>query len=78
MQRKINILIFACGVTAWAQANPPAPQPPAGATLTLHGAEALALQNHPQVLAAQNETFVQNQRIIQAQVGLLTRPSMGS
>jgi outer membrane protein len=34
--------------------------------LQLSDAEALALKNHPQVLAAQNETFAQNQRITEA------------
>ena len=34
--------------------------------LKLSDAEALALKNHPQVLAAQNETFAQNRRIVEA------------
>jgi outer membrane protein len=34
--------------------------------LSLSDAEALALKNHPQVLAAQNETSAQNQRIVEA------------
>jgi outer membrane protein len=33
--------------------------------LKLSDAEAMALKNHPQVLAAQNETSAQNQRVIQ-------------
>jgi outer membrane protein len=34
--------------------------------LHLSDAEATALRNHPQVIAAQNETFAQNQRIVEA------------
>jgi outer membrane protein len=33
--------------------------------LKLSDAEAMALRNHPQVLAAQNETFARNQRIVE-------------
>ncbi|MGO9258843.1 MAG: TolC family protein [Bryobacteraceae bacterium] len=34
--------------------------------LKLSDAEALALKNHPQVLAAQNETFAQSRRVVEA------------
>jgi outer membrane protein len=60
-----------CGQRAIAQA-PPAQNPPAQASapqnlpkLTLQEAEAMALQNHPQVQAAQNELNYSNQLIIE-------------
>jgi len=59
MRGKTSVLFFACAMAAWAQAAPPTP-------LTLHDAEALALKNHPRVLASQNEALAQNQRIVQA------------
>jgi outer membrane protein len=49
-------------VSGFAQA-PPAPQ--TLPTLTLQQAEALAIQNHPQIQAAQNEINYSNQQIIQ-------------
>ncbi len=39
---------------------------PAAVKLSLPEAEALALKNHPQVLAAQNETAAMDQRVVQA------------
>ena len=58
------ILIFAgiCATSALAQA-PPAQNLP---KLTLAQAEALAIQNHPQVQAAQNEVNYSNQQIVQS------------
>jgi len=53
--------------SAFAQA-PPAQAPPAGPNLpalTLPQAEALAIQNHPQIQAAQNEINYSNQQIIE-------------
>src|SRR5665213_843402 len=47
---------------------PPLPNPPAQnlPKLTLTQAEALAIQNHPQVQAAQNEDNYSNQQIVQS------------
>jgi outer membrane protein len=59
MNWKSCILTLAFAMSVMAQANPPV-------ALSLHDAEAMALQNHPQVLAAQNETFARNQRIVEA------------
>ncbi len=53
------ILPAAWTITAFGQAGAPV-------QLKLSDAEALALKNHPQVLAAQNETSAQNQRIVEA------------
>lgn len=61
MHWKTHVLVLACAVQAMAQANPPAPP----AQLTLHDAAAMALQNHPQVLGAQNETLAQNQHVVE-------------
>ncbi len=46
---------------------PPAPLPPLtpGPMLTLAQAEAMALQNHPQIQAAQNEAAFSNQQIVE-------------
>src|ERR1700722_10665995 len=46
--------------------NAPAQPAPNGPTLTLQQAEALALQNHPQVQAAQFEVNYSNQQIIES------------
>jgi outer membrane protein len=63
------LAIFAgiCASRALAQA-PPLPNPPAQSLpkLTLAQAEALAIQNHPQVQAAQNEVNYSNQQIVQS------------
>ncbi len=73
------IVIFAgiCAPSALAQAPskqappaqaPPMPNPPAQnlPKLSLAQAEALAIQNHPQVQAAQNEVNYSNQQIVQS------------
>jgi len=46
---------------------PPAPLPPVtpGPMLTLQQAEAMAVQNHPQIQAAQNEAAYSNQQIVE-------------
>ncbi len=60
-----------CVHNAMAQApppqNPPAPTPPAQnlPKLTLQEAEAMAIQNHPQIQAAQNEVNYANQQIVE-------------
>ncbi len=63
------LVIFACtyAPSALAQA-PPIPNRPAQnlPKLTLAQAEALAIQNHPQVQAAQNEVNYSNQQIVQS------------
>src|SRR5580698_8541329 len=48
-------LFAACSMTAWAQAPP---------TLTLQQAQDLAVKNHPQIQAAQNEVNYANQQIV--------------
>ena len=67
-QSKNTSILFAVSlalytVSAFAQAPPPAPQ--TLPTLTLQQAEALAIQNHPQIQAAQNEINYSNQQIIE-------------
>ena len=59
---KLTIILMAVvwAVPAFGQAGT------APAELKLADAEALALKNHPQVLAAQNETAAQSQRIVEA------------
>jgi outer membrane protein len=52
------VLVIAGVLPAFGQAGAPI-------QLKLSDAEALALKNHPQVLAAQNETLAQNQRIVE-------------
>src|ERR1700722_1518909 len=64
----ISVMLVAATVTAEAQPmqNPPV-QSPASQNLpklTLQQAEALAIQNHPQVQAAQNEVNYSNQQIV--------------
>ncbi len=66
-----TLILFAFSaaiVTSSAYAQAPPPQaPPAGPNLpmlTLQQAEALAIQNHPQIQAAQNEINYSNQQII--------------
>ena len=59
MYYKAYVLALICAIPAFAQAGAPAP-------LNLRDAEAMALRNHPQVLAAQNETSAQKQRIVEA------------
>lgn len=60
-----------CAHSAMAQAppprNPPAQTPPAQnlPKLTLQEAEAIAIQNHPQIQAAQNEVNYANQQIVE-------------
>jgi outer membrane protein len=51
--------LCACG------ANAQTPPAPTGPTLTLQQAEAIALQNHPQVQAAQHEVNYSNQQIVE-------------
>src|SRR5580693_5950073 len=58
---RLTRCLLAC---AWA--IPAFSQTGAPVQLKLSDAEALALKNHPQVLAAQNETFAQNRRIVEA------------
>jgi outer membrane protein TolC len=61
-------------VALWARptfAQQPAPAPAqsapqSGPTLTLQQAEMMALQNHPQIQAAQNEAAFTNQQIVEA------------
>ncbi|HTR38731.1 MAG TPA: TolC family protein [Bryobacteraceae bacterium] len=48
--------------SAGAAQNPPAPSQP---RLTLQQAEAMAVQNHPQIAAAQNEVNFANQQIVE-------------
>jgi outer membrane protein len=55
----ISAVTLLCAWQVYGQAGPPVP-------LKLSDAEALALKNHPQVLAAQNETFAENQRIVES------------
>ena len=58
--RLIPYVLAAAGLLpAFAQTNPPGP-------LRLAEAEAMALKNHPQILAAQNETLAQGRRIVEA------------
>jgi outer membrane protein len=52
-------MLFFSGVPLFGQAGAPVP-------LKLSDAEAMALKNHPQVLAAQNETSAQKERIVEA------------
>jgi outer membrane protein len=52
-------LIAGAAVCLWAQ-------PAAPLKLSLQDAEALALKNHPQVLAAQNETAAMERRVVEA------------
>jgi outer membrane protein len=58
MRLSLFALAAAGAVPVFAQGSVPV-------QLKLSDAEAMALKNHPQVLAAQNETSAQNQRIIQ-------------
>ncbi|MBZ5594676.1 MAG: TolC family protein [Acidobacteriia bacterium] len=53
----LALLAFGAGQTALAQAPPP--------KLTLKDAEALAIKNHPQVLAAQSEVGFANQQVVE-------------
>ena len=59
MRLMISAVTLLCAWQVYGQAGPPVP-------LKLSDAEALALKNHPQVLAAQNETFAENQRIVES------------
>src|SRR5665213_640982 len=62
---KLNNAFFFLTITApfaFAQTPPPQNLP----QLTLQQAEALAIQNHPQVQAAQNEVNYSNQQIVQS------------
>jgi outer membrane protein len=61
VMRKLSLsLLLLCGVSL---AQTPPPQPP---HLSLQEAVALALKNHPQVLAAQSEVEVGNQEVVEA------------
>jgi outer membrane protein len=62
---RLNRMRWSLFVLAAAGAVPVFGQGSAPVQLKLSDAEAMALKNHPQVLAAQNETSAQNQRIIQ-------------
>jgi outer membrane protein len=62
---RLNRMRLSLFVLAAAGAVPMFGQGGALVQLKLSDAEAMALKNHPQVLAAQNETSAQNQRIIQ-------------
>ena len=57
---------FSLFILAGACAIPGFPQGGAPVQLKLSDAEAIALKNHPQVQAAQNETLAQNSRIVEA------------
>jgi outer membrane protein len=59
MSYKVPILAFLCTIPGFAQAGAPV-------QLHLRDAAAMALNNHPQVIAAQNASFAQNQRIVEA------------
>src|SRR5579863_1861976 len=68
MLRRINnTLLFLALSTAICAQNPPAPAPPSQnlPKLTLQEAEALAIQSHPQIQAAQNEVNYSNQQIVE-------------
>ncbi|MGP8246379.1 MAG: TolC family protein [Bryobacteraceae bacterium] len=54
----LSLTAIACAYLAMAQTSAPVP-------LTLQDAEALALKNHPQVLAAQHALAAQDQRIVE-------------
>src|ERR1700728_3750907 len=58
---KTAVLAAFCASLAVAQS--PRPLPP---MLTLRQAEAMALQNHPQIQAAQNEAAFNSQQIVEA------------
>ena len=58
MRLSFGVLFIAVTVTGCLLAQPAAP-----IKLSLHDAEALALKNHPQVLAAQHELSAMNQRM---------------
>src|ERR1700728_4254162 len=58
MRVSVVVLVIAGSLPTFGQAGAPV-------QLKLSDAEALALKNHPQVLAAQNETQAQNQRIVE-------------
>jgi len=55
---RLTLYMIVCAVSAFGQTGAPV-------QLKLSDAEAMALKNHPQVLAAQNETSAQNQRIVE-------------
>jgi outer membrane protein len=59
MSHKAYLFAFVCSIPAFSQAGGPI-------QLHLQDATALALRNHPQVIAAQNETSAQNRRIVEA------------
>jgi outer membrane protein len=63
MPRKASTLIFLAILVAAGTGQLAAQAP---ATLTLQQAEALALKNHPQILAAQNEASYTGQQVIEA------------
>src|SRR5579864_637331 len=63
MLMKKGSLILALSVIGIGSAQTPPAQPP---RLTLQDAVGMAIQNHPQVLAAQNEVNVANQQVVEA------------
>jgi outer membrane protein len=62
----VAAFIALCVRQVLAQTPPPLPQAQPGPMLTLRQAEMTALQNHPQILAAQNEAAFTNQQIVEA------------
>jgi outer membrane protein len=62
---RLNLIRLALFLLVAAWTVPVFSQTGAPVQLKLSDAEALALKNHPQVLAAQNETSAQNQRIVE-------------
>src|ERR1700760_3358830 len=61
-------LVASLGCAVWlspqaAAQSTPTPQPPPTQTLTLHDAEQIALQNHPQIQAATNVASAAQDRV---------------
>jgi outer membrane protein len=65
MLLRLNNALFFLAISVFAQAPQP-PAPLALPKLTLQQAEAIALQNHPQVQAAQYEVNYSNQQIVES------------
>lgn len=70
LARRAQTLALASALAALPAAaqNPPNP-PPNAPPLTLKQAEALAIQNHPRIAAAQNEVNFANQQIVENRAG---------
>jgi outer membrane protein len=67
-EKYTSVLVLAVGVNAAAQTPP-------GPTLTLQQAETTALQNHPQIQAAQNEAAFSSQQVVESRAAYY--PSIG-